>query len=751
MKQFTKSGIALLTVLALMLGALTGCVPAAQTSAEPTPEQTAAPAEAPAAAATYTPGSYTATAKGFGGDVTVTVTVDEDAILTVEAVGDSETAGIGSNAIEQLPAKIVEAQSAEVDAISGCTFSSTAVKTAAAAAIEEARVVKSAAAPAAMVPGTYESTVKGYLHDIEVAVTVDETSITNVETLYSYESENVGEYAVSVIAPRILEAQSFNVDVVTGATVTSNAYMLAVRNALEQAGADLSVFGADKTTEAPINCIGNAADFDADIIVIGAGVAGLTAALTAVDEGAKVLVIEQQPYTGGSSRFAHGSTLCVGADIQLEQYPDDSAEKMYEDLVEYAKGDDRFIPELAKAYCEAQGPALNKLMGWGVQYTLATSEGPHTSWCEEMRYAEPISGYDAIETLTARMQCLTEEGRMAYLLNTRAEELIQDAASGAITGVRVVDTRNGETASYSAPATILAFGGYSNNQEMLLKYHYSRVGCSSGESSTGTGFAMAEAVGAYFTGAGFTRCDGGMIPNEDPNDNIVRYEVLYKNAGLVWLNKDGVRIENEGTSNGYERMAAWYYAEDNTVYILFNQGIVDKLAEDGKTILTIGNYSCYAYDTDNEMLAELVNVHPCVHRADTIEEVAQLAGLDPAAVAETLSTYNGYCAAGVDEDFGKSASKLIAMEEGPYYLIETIPSAKSTFAGLMVDPEARIVTESGDVIPGLYGCGELIGSSKVVGRDHVTGTFWGLGTSFGFLAGTNAAAEVRNAAEAPAA
>lgn len=685
----------------------------------------------------YVPGTYTAAAKGFGGDIVVTITTDEASILTIEAAGEFETPGIGTKAIDELPKAMIAAQTVEVDAVAGATISSDAVKNAAGAAVEQALVVKSEAISRTMTPGTYEATVAGFLHDIKVAVTVDEDSILDVKTLYSYESQSVGEYAVSLMASRILEAQSYNVDVVAGATVTSNAYMYAVKAALDQAGADHTVFGADKTTK---TVVGDATDFDADVIIIGAGAAGLTAAMTAVDEGAKVLVIEQMAYTGGSSRFAHGATLCVGADIQLALHPEDSAEKVYADIVGHAAGDDRFVPEIARAYSDAQGPAMNKLIEWGVDYKMGVVTNLHTNWCEESRYAEPSSGYAAIETLTARMEKLIEEGRMACLLNTRAEELVQEA-DGSISGVRTVNVRTGETATYSAPATILAFGGYSNNQEMLLEHHFTRVGCSSGDASTGTGFAMAEAVGAHFTGKGFTRCDGGMIPNTNPDDHMVRHEVLYRNPGFVWLNKDGVRVENEATPIGYERMATWYYAQDNTIYVLFNQAIMDQLAANNTTVLTMGNYACFSYDTNNETLAELVNVHPSVHKADTIEEVADKAGLDPAVVAATLKTYNGYCAAGVDDDFGKDASSLIAMEEGPYYLIETIPSAKSTYAGLMVDDEAHILNENGDIIPGLYGCGELIGLSKVFGSDHVAGSFWGLATSFGFLAGESAAAQ----------
>lgn len=729
MKRKLRRSMLLLTAGALLLN-LTGCARQGQQTSE----------EGPNTQAVYAAGTYTATAAGFGGDVTVSVTVDEQLILSVTAEGAGETEGVGSKALEQLPGEIVNAQSAGVDSISGCTISSEAVKSAAAAAIEQARLVKAEKPAAEMVPGTYESTVKGFLHDITLAVTVDESGITDLEVLYSYESENVGEYAVKQLVPRVLENQSYRVDGVTGATVTSNAFLLAVKNALTQANADLEAFGVEKYASAPVNCVGDVADFDADIIVIGAGIAGLTSALKAVDEGAKVLVIEQQPYTGGSSRFSHGSTLCVGSELQLAAHPEDNAEKAYQDLAAHAQGDDRFVPALAKAYCEAQGPAMDQLVEWGVTFRLGESSDLHTSWCEEMRYAEPNSGYDVIETLTNRMQEMVEEGKMAYLLNTRAEELVKDD-SGAVMGVKTVGTKSGEAGEYQAKAVILAFGGYSNNQEMLKKYHFDRVGCSSAESSTGTGFQMAVDAGANFTGEGFSRCDGGMIPNENENDNMVRYEVLYKNAGMVWLNKDGVRIANEGTSNGYERMAAWFEAEDNTVYTLFNQTVIDKLAEAGKTVLTMGNYSCHSFDTDNEALYRLVDESDYVFRADTIEEVAVQAGLDPAVVADTLKTYNAYCAAGEDKDFGKSASKLVAMESGPYYLIETIPSSKSTFAGLMVDEDARILTESGEAIPGLYGCGELIGSSKVVGRDHVVGTFWGLGTSFGFLAGTNAAAE----------
>lgn len=196
-------------------------------------EEPAAPAEEPAKETSAQPaapapeGALTATAEGFGGDVTVTVVVEGDDIVSVTAVGADETPGIGSNAIEQLPGKIAEADSTDVDGVSGATYTSDAIKK----AVEEALASKGeAAAPAA--DGALTGTAKGFGGDVTVTVTVDGDDILTVEAVGADETPGIGSNAIEQLPAKIVEADSTEVEVVSGATYTSKAIIEAVNAAL---------------------------------------------------------------------------------------------------------------------------------------------------------------------------------------------------------------------------------------------------------------------------------------------------------------------------------------------------------------------------------------------------------------------------------------------------------------------------------------------------------------------------------------
>ncbi|MEA5094531.1 MAG: FMN-binding protein [Sedimentibacter saalensis] len=214
----TITSNAIKTAVRAALGIESAEEPAAP--AEPAKETSAKPAE-PAPE-----GALTATAKGFGGDVTVTVVVEGDDIVSVTAVGADETPGIGSNALEQLPGKIAEADSTDVDGVSGATYTSDAIKK----AVEEALASKGAAAPAA--EGALTGTAKGFGGDVTVTVTVDGDDILTVEAVGADETPGIGSNAIEQLPAKIVEADSTEVEVISGATYTSKAIIEAVNAAL---------------------------------------------------------------------------------------------------------------------------------------------------------------------------------------------------------------------------------------------------------------------------------------------------------------------------------------------------------------------------------------------------------------------------------------------------------------------------------------------------------------------------------------
>ncbi len=266
-------------------------------------EETVAAAPAPAPAeAVYKAGIYSATAKGFGGDVTVTINVDANKITHVSIIGASETQSIAGRALSSLPESIVSKQSAEVDVVSGATITSRAVIEAAKAAIDKAKGVEVKSAAISFKPGTYNGKGVGYNGQVELAVTFSDKKITNIELVSHRETDRVGTPAFDILFGDIKEYTSTGIDVVSGATLTSKAIIAAVEDAAKQAGCDISAL---RTGEKPFKLTPGPKIVDTyDVVVIGAGGAGVTAAAAAAQKGATVLVIEKEAEAGGNTLVA---------------------------------------------------------------------------------------------------------------------------------------------------------------------------------------------------------------------------------------------------------------------------------------------------------------------------------------------------------------------------------------------------------------------------------------------------------------
>ncbi len=280
---------ALLAVFAMLL---TACVNA------PSSDKTGA----------YVPGTYSASGQGYGGAVDVTVKVDAKKITAVTIKGDKETDGIGSEAIKELPAKIVAANG-KVDAVAGATYTSTAIFEALDEALGKAKGAAVKAAPIAFKPGTYTGTGKGYNGDVVLKVSFTENAIAEIKVDKSKETEHVGDSAYPIIIKDIKDFTSTGVDTVSGATFTSRAVLAAVEDAAKQAGCDVAALrkGAKPFVLTP----GPKVVDTYDVVIVGAGGAGMAAAAQAAQDGATVLVIEKAVEMGGNTLVSGGAYQAV--------------------------------------------------------------------------------------------------------------------------------------------------------------------------------------------------------------------------------------------------------------------------------------------------------------------------------------------------------------------------------------------------------------------------------------------------------
>lgn len=259
-------------------------------------------------AGTYIPGTYTGEGQGFGGTVTVTITTDENSITEVTVTGDSETANIGGAQLENLGNAILEAQSAEIDVVSGATLTSNGVIEAAKAAIEAAKGGSTSDAELAYTAGTYTGTAQGYNGPVSLDVTFSEDAITDIQINTSTETEHVGTPAFDIMIADAIAANGSGIDMVSGATFTSRAIKDALNDAATQAEAtNMDAFKANTVEHQAEEKITKTAD----IIVVGAGGAGMTAAAQAAQNGDTVIVVEQNAEIGGNTLVSGGAYQSV--------------------------------------------------------------------------------------------------------------------------------------------------------------------------------------------------------------------------------------------------------------------------------------------------------------------------------------------------------------------------------------------------------------------------------------------------------
>ena len=263
----------------------------------------------PFSAFAFEAGEYTASAQGMDGPVTVTATFDESGITDVSVDVSGETAGIGAEIADEVQKQILEAQSAEIDGVAGATVSSQAVAAAVADLIAQASgEAGDADAPISFTEGTYTATTDGYNGPVTFGVTFSADALTDVTVTESAETAHVGTPAYEIVIPAMIEANGTGVDGLSGATFTTRAIREAVNDAAEQAGCtNLDAFmknTVEVVAQDPI-------EETYDVVIVGAGGAGISAAAQAAQDGNTVLVIEKNAEVGGNTLVSGGQYQSV--------------------------------------------------------------------------------------------------------------------------------------------------------------------------------------------------------------------------------------------------------------------------------------------------------------------------------------------------------------------------------------------------------------------------------------------------------
>ena len=687
-KEYLKGLIAVILIVALTAGiSAAGKYPSAKktisSAADASSSSAGTDSSAPDtstgaedATGDYLPGTYSYESIGFGGPVKVTVTVGEGGGVTnVEITGNSETPDVGGKAIPTLAEQILSAQSAEIDGVSGASVTTGAVKEAAssvfmAASGQEVVEVPKPEGDNLFVPGTYTGSAKGFGGDINVTVTVSENKIEDLQIEGDHETENIGSFAVAMLGEKIMEAQNPNVDALTGATVSSNAIIRALNSALVLAGADLTRFTVEEAEEG--EKIMAYEELDCDIVIIGAGGAGMTAAIDATQAGKKVILLEKMPYAGGNTTKATGGMNAAETHYQAEQGIEDSVEQFVEDTMK--GGHDINDRDLVTIMAKNSSSAIDWLDSIGAPLPKVSFSGGATN--KRIHAPEDGSGVGAF-LVTRFLQKIDELG-IDVMYNTTATSLM--TLDGKVTGVMA----EGPDAYYTinAKAVILATGGFGNNQSMIVHYRDDLLGTvtTSAPGVTGDGIMMAEAVGADLVDINQIQ----LHPTVEQSTSMLITESV-RGDGAILVNQEGKRFINELLTRDVVS-AGELEQTGSYAYIIFDQNLRDGLKAVEKYVST-----------------------GITVQSDTIEGLAEQLDIDPATLADTLQKWNQYVADQNDPDFGRDTGMDADLSKAPYYAIKIAPGIHHTMGGVKINTEAEVIDTEGNPIPGLFAAGEVCG------------------------------------------
>ena len=715
----------------------------------------------------FAAGTYTAEADGYGGSVTVTVVVDENGIASVTAEGEAETPGVGGAALPLMADAILAAQSAEVDGVTGATFTSDAVKAAAANAIAQAKGETIEIAEVKMVPGTYTGEAWGFsqVRKVPVAVTVDETSILDiqVDVEAAAETTHLLQTAIDLMIPRIIEHNSLAVDAITGATTSSNAVKAATANAvaqaLEAAGTDASAL---QNFYAPLDLsTGETETIDVDVVVVGMGGTGSAAAKRVAElqseagREVSVLALEKAGSYGGTSS-ATTSLLAFNSEKAEELVGQDETEidmrasHLETEGVDVSETFKVNLDDVA-AYLTSIGilGTGNKYAEWYWDHGLNDS-GKIVDWLIDNGYyfGQPRLGFwgewhtqfyycdgageanlQKIHDCFDKMIEKYVELGGKYMLETEGYELIYDEAENRVTGVKARNLVDGTEYVINAKAVILATGGFGGSSEMMIKYNDGDFWLLGMAQNDGKMIASAIDIGAGTLGMNTTQyggthniCTMPQLHTFDYNfaedgtidvwrDDIAAWSlndvpnIIVASFDSMWVATDGERKVNE------DMMWAWPI-EGAEYYTIVNQAWLDDVKANGFARNNVELFCNAGYATFplNMPIPEMDEVIAAceeagiVTEADTIEELAAKLGIDEAALKATYDAYNAACESGEDP-LGKAPEYLKSIEGGKLYAFHAAPRPYSSVGGLDVTQKLEVVKADGEtVIGGLY-CG----------------------------------------------
>jgi len=571
-------------------------------------------------------------------------------------------------------------------------------------------------APSTFKPGTYTAQVNGHNAPLTVQVTVGKNRIEKIDYSKNLETIGVGRVALDIVSKKILDHQSVGVDAVTGATISSFALMQGVKDCLKQAGGDMTALTKHVEQHPAVE-----AKYQADVVVVGGGGAGLAAAISAYQAGAKhVLVLEKLGFVGGSTNVSEGALNAVDPVRQGRQGIEDSVAKFYDQTIK--GGHNKGTPALVHYLTENSMNSVDWLEDLGVKFKGWRRGGtPPVPFGPPSHYPATPSGNTYIRTFE---QVIGEtNGAIKVMTDTKVTDLIK--ADGRIKGVMAENF--GRKITVDAGAVVIATGGFGANIKMRQEFNTGvwkdvkldkSIGCTNlAKAAQGDGLVMGKKVGAALIGLD----DIQIHPCGTPGTGLME-NIRTSGRNRIFVNLEGSRFVNEGAAR--DVLAKAIFAQPKgTYWIVVNherypsEDWVDANGATIRNMLALGS----------------------VVAAPTLDELAKKTGMDPKKLEASVAGYNAVVEGKAKDPLGFVANNKDdkTLTGGPWYACRKVPTVHHTMGGLEINTKAQVIGVDGKVIPGLYAAGEVTGG--IHGSNRLGGNAIADVMVFGRTAGTNAA------------
>lgn len=549
------------------------------------------------------------------------------------------------------------------------------------------------------ISGTYEGSAKGYGGDINVKVSLDKGVITGIE-VDQKETSSVGGAGIERIKDEVLAQNTTKLDNISGATISSAAFLSAVNKAIEAAGIkaeDLVAKKEDKARDTEITT---------DTVIVGAGGAGLSAAIQMAQDGKNVTIVEKAGITGGNSSLASGGMNAAETKLQKEQGIPDTVELFVEDTMKggHDINNKELVTKMAKEssaavdWLEELGAPLKQLKFSGGQTQMRT----HAPVNDEGK-SIPVGSY-----LVSKLTAKAKELGVNIVYDAKVEKIIME--DGKAAGVEATYS-DGEKLKVKAGAVIVASGGFGANKELVEKYNPDLKGyvSTNAKSIQGDAIAFLEEVGANF----IDMKEIQIHPTVVQKDGSLISEGL-RGEGAILVNKDGKRFVNELQTRDFVSKEI-LGQKDASAFLIVDQKMMDQSS-------TIAKYF------EKGLLT----------KCDDYKALADFIGTDEATIKETIEKWNAIVKNNEDPDFGRKGMDQTRsdLSVAPYYAVQIAPGIHHTMGGVQVDTKSEVLDKDGKPIPGLYAAGEVTGG--IHGANRLGGNAVTDIVVFGRNAGKNA-------------